>query len=518
MRIGLINEGTYPIVTGGVSSWCDRLFVGLPEHDFHVVTLTGGGDPRPVWEIPSNVRYTLHPLWGPSRGSAWGRRRRQRLDSALGRLWSALLPHSSADTSRDVVDIPRVSAALQMLAEIAAQGPVDGLLRAAGSTYPLLRAWAAHRQRFPELPPLTLADASRVAMLTDSALRSLDVVWPEVDVIHCAASGPSALVGLARHWRDGTPIVMTEHGVYLRERYLALRSSGDFAWPVRYAFLAFLRAVSAVAYDETELLTPVSEFNGRWERRLGADPSRVVVIHNGVDESLYPLLTDEPDVPTVTFVGRIDPLKDLHTLIRAFDLVHQQLPEARLRLFGPTPAGNEAYRADLEQLIASRGIGAAVTFEGSVGSSMVAAEAGHVVALSSISEGLPFTVMEAMFNGRATVNTDVGGVSEVVGVDGVAGIVVPPRDPEAMAAELLRLLVDHDARRAMGHAARARAERMFTIGYFADRHRLLYQTARHGGLDHAAPLTPPARVAARPTPVVEPMRPDRLLPAPPVRS
>ena len=111
------------------------------------------------------------------------------------------------------------------------------------------------------------------------------------------------------------------------------------------------------------------------------------MIHNGVDESL-PFLTEEPQTPTVTFVGRIDPLRTCTPLISAFDLVHQQLPEARLRLFGPTPAGNESYRADLEQLIADRGIGDAVSFEGSVGSSMmVAAEAGHVVALSSISEG-----------------------------------------------------------------------------------------------------------------------------------
>ena len=55
---------------------------------------------------------------------------------------------------------------------------------------------------------------------------------------------------------------MTEHGVYLRERYLALRSGGDFTWPVRYAFPRLSRAVCSVAYDEAELLTPVSEFMG----------------------------------------------------------------------------------------------------------------------------------------------------------------------------------------------------------------------------------------------------------------
>ena len=87
--------------------------------------------------------------------------------------------------------------------------------------------------------------------------------------------------------------------------------------------------------------------------------------------------------------------------------------------------------------------------------------AGHIVVLCSITEGFPYTLIEAMACGRACVATDVGGVSEAIG--SVAGSVVPPRNPAALARACLRLLRDDKLRRTMGAAARARAVEHFTV-------------------------------------------------------
>jgi glycosyltransferase involved in cell wall biosynthesis len=95
------------------------------------------------------------------------------------------------------------------------------------------------------------------------------------------------------------------------------------------------------------------------------------------------------------------------------------------------------------------------------------------VALSSISEGFPFTVIEAMMSGRATVSTDVGGVAEAVGD---AGVLVPPRSPEAMGEALIRLLRDDDERHRLGKAARKRALAELTLELMADRYRAEYET------------------------------------------
>jgi glycosyltransferase involved in cell wall biosynthesis len=106
------------------------------------------------------------------------------------------------------------------------------------------------------------------------------------------------------------------------------------------------------------------------------------------------------------------------------------------------------------------GVGDRVTFEGRVENIRDAYVAGHVVVLSSISEGFPYTVIEAMTCGRPCVATDVGGVAEAVGE---TGLVVPPRDPEAMAAACVQLLGDAEKRARLGAAARQRVLTYFTV-------------------------------------------------------
>ena len=100
------------------------------------------------------------------------------------------------------------------------------------------------------------------------------------------------------------------------------------------------------------------------------------------------------------------------------------------------------------------------TFEGRVENIRDAYEAGSVVALSSVSEGFPYSVIEAMTCGRTCVATDVGGVTEAVGD---TGLVVPPRSPAPMAQAFLTLLRDDELRHRLGAAARTRALERFTV-------------------------------------------------------
>jgi glycosyltransferase involved in cell wall biosynthesis len=115
--------------------------------------------------------------------------------------------------------------------------------------------------------------------------------------------------------------------------------------------------------------------------------------------------------------------------------------------------------------------------------------------LSSISEGFPFTLIEAMSCGRATVSTDVGGVREAVGD---TGLVVPPRDPAAMAEAALRLLGDPARRRAMGEAARLRVIEQFTLRQTIDTFRSIYlelPTRQRRSTAAPAPVETPAPIS-----------------------
>ena len=117
---------------------------------------------------------------------------------------------------------------------------------------------------------------------------------------------------------------------------------------------------------QADLVTPGQRVQPRWEERCGADPDRIRTVYNGVDPAPFPPAGPEPAVPTLSWAGRVDPIKDLETLIRAFALVRQEMPEARLRLFGGTPRGGEAYRERCETLAAELGVADAVDFEGRV--------------------------------------------------------------------------------------------------------------------------------------------------------
>lgn len=476
MKVALITEGTYPVVTGGVSTWCDQLVVGMPEHDFDVVALTGSGVDAPVWDMPANVQAVrLIPVWGPPASPIRpGSRRRRWVDStqeALTQLWDAALGPEDKDP------VGRSADALLQLVGISDRIGLSHILATRGSVAPILAAWTRHSVSAGE-PPMSVADAVLAASIVDRALALVDQRLAKTDVIHASSNGPSSLLALAQSWRHGTPILLTEHGVYLRERYLALHGA-NLSWPVRRAVTAFLRRLCQVVHINADMVLPVNQFNARWERRLGAVPARIHTISNGVDPMKFLPVTTEPEVPTISFVGRIDPLKDLETLISAFALVSEKVPNAQLRIFGPTPVENAAYKALLVEQAHALGVADAVHWEGASKGSRPAIEAGHIVALSSVSEGLPFTLIESMMCGRATVNTDVGGVSECLDEQQTTGMLVAARDHAAFAEACVTLLTDHRLRASMGAAARRRALSEFTLERCLSRYREAYAAA-HG--------------------------------------
>ena len=465
MRVVLVNEGTYPYVTGGVSTWCDQLVRGLSEVEWDLVAIVGTEPDRPAIPLPGNVRsLRAVPVWGPARPA------RGRAERAAGLLCRGMLGDSAAD-------LVVFGEGLRALAGIAVGRTRFGRrtgrhpLAGTGLADILIDAWARAAADGIRLPRLTLREADEAAALLEHALRPLAAsVPPDAQLVHANANGLSAMVALAAKWRLGVPFLMTEHGVYLRERYLA---AGTQSPGVKTALLRFHRALARLAYWEADLVTPVSGFNARWAARHGADPAKLAVIGNGVDPARFPVLDEEPDAPVISWVGRIDPLKDLETLIRALAIVRESVPDARLHLAGPVPDGNESYAADCRAAAAALGVQDAVTWAGPCASSREAFAVGQVAALSSISEGMPYTVLEAMMCGRPTVSTDVGGVAEAVGD---AGLVVPPRDPSAFAAACVAFLSSAQFRAAIGARARSRALGEYTLDRCVSAYRGRYRS------------------------------------------
>jgi glycosyltransferase involved in cell wall biosynthesis len=455
MDVALTSEGCYPHHFGGVSVWCDQLVRGMPEHEFQLVALVATGTEPVRWILPDNVAsVTSVPVWGPPPAPPGGRRRpwsRSRPDPPLRELLEVLLS-PPGDAQR------RFGEVLREMFEYAQTEDLSASLASEEAVRLLSDMWRGWPPDAAEAVP-TLHDTVAAMQLLEHSLRPLSYPPLEADVVHAVTNGMGALPALASKWRHGIPMVVTEHGIYMREQYLHSRTF-PHRWPVRALYLRFMRRLCSLGYAEAEMITPGNVYNKRWEQQLGADMARVRTVYNGVNPDDFPAVEGEPDVPTISWAGRVDPIKDLETLLRAFALVRKLVPDAQLRMFGSPPAGQEAYLENCRALASDLGLAEAATFEGRVPEIRDAYAAGHVVVLCSISEGFPYTLIEAMTCGRACVATDVGGVTEALGD---TGLVVPPRSPEDLAEACVVLLRDHDERRRLGIAARLRALEFFTV-------------------------------------------------------
>lgn len=206
-------------------------------------------------------------------------------------------------------------------------------------------------------------------------------------------------------------------------------------------------------------------------RDYGLPPERITVIHNGVDvERFRPRKETVPGVPVLLSAARLVSDKDQACMLRAFARVAENHSDVELHLYGDGPLR----QALIEQAAAMpRDIGARVRiFEGRSGLEEVY-PAARMFLLSSLREGLPNVILEAMASGLPVVATAVDGVPELV-EHGRTGLLLPAGDWEAMAAGIERLLEDDAQCKAMGRAGRDKAVREFSYENATRAHEALF--------------------------------------------
>ncbi|MDF3298017.1 DUF3492 domain-containing protein [Streptomyces tropicalis] len=520
MRIALVTESGYPYVGGDAGPWCERLVRGLGQHEFDVHALSRGREQEAGGLLPlppQVVRVRTAPLWTAlDDGVVHGRRARRRFADCYAELAAVLAATGTADPggaaghggSDHLAD--RFGSAVLGLAELARdEGGAAAALRSETALRALEGACRApgaqHAARAARVP-----DLLAVAAHLECALRPLSLDWyagdglAGADVCHAAAGGPAALAGLLAHHFSGVPLLVTEYGVPLRAHHLARHADGT-APAVRALLAAFHGRLAAEVYRRAALVTHGNVHARRWQERCGAERDRLRTVHPGMDAAPFAEVGEAPegaDPRTLVWAaGDIDPAKDLVSLLHAFAEVRAAEPGARLRIVGAAAGpGGEAYlghcRALAAQLFPDEADGPhavgdnPVSFEEFGGpqtpSPAQVYASGAVAVLSSVVEGFPVGLVEAMFCGRATVSTDVGAVVEAVGG---TGLVVPPRNPRALADACVTLLRDPERRARLGAAARARALELFTVEQNIEAFHGIYleivshSPARHVALD-----------------------------------
>lgn len=278
-------------------------------------------------------------------------------------------------------------------------------------------------------------------------------------------------------WRDaflggkmaGVPIHFhTEHGV-------PVNGSGSKERLTYRILSKFSTQLISVSDDLSKYL--ISEFQ--------LNPKKLSVIYNGIDLDRYKPLPNPdglrlelgiaPSEKVIGTVGRIVPVKDHLTLVRAFALVLEQIPQCRLMIVGREEIGREGVMTEILKLADTLSIGEKILFTGERSDVPELLNLMDVFALSSLSEGTSMAILEASAAEIPVVATRVGGNPKIV-EDGRTGFLVPPKSPEVLAEKLLKVLEDPNLAKEMGQAGRKTVKGQFSIQTMASKYHKLYSS------------------------------------------
>jgi glycosyltransferase involved in cell wall biosynthesis len=238
-----------------------------------------------------------------------------------------------------------------------------------------------------------------------------------------------------------------------------------------------INAVISLNYEYADVVAPVCKYNTRWEKRFGVEKEKINVIYNGVDDKIFSPSdsTKKSKTPTIVSIARIDPLKDITSLIEATEIIVQEIPDARMIVYGSVSV--EEYYQECIKKVKELKLEKHFIFAGHTNDVAKAYNSGDIVACSSISEAFPYSVVEAMMSGKPVVSTDVGGIKEALED---CGLVVTPRVPSELAEAIIKLLKDPEMAKDMGKRARVRAVENFSIEKVLENHYNTYSSLASG--------------------------------------
>lgn len=316
-------------------------------------------------------------------------------------------------------------------------------------------------------------------------------------VYHAVSTGYAGLLSVAASVKNRRPLILTEHGIYTNERNIEIImadwlesaqrtrhiSLDGSPGEIRRVWMRMFQFIGYLTYYRCRAITTLFGGNEKMQIAHGADPAKIRVIPNGVDVERLSSLPREPDFerPRISLVGRVVPIKDVRTYIKACAIVAREMPAARFELLGPTEE-DPVYHEGCVQLVKQLGLESRFVFTGHV-NLMDYFPTMSVCVLTSMSEGLPLVILETMACGIPQVASRVGACEELImgreGEDerlGRAGFVTSVGAPEETARAILRVLGNRTEYERMARVARTRVRRFYDQNDVLQQYRELYDS------------------------------------------
>jgi len=514
--IMLFSEGTYPYVKGGVSSWILQLMKGLPEFTFGVCfvgaqEIMDGEKLEISYEFPPNLKHLeVHYLFDSEDNKSPKRREGSKKGfEAVAKLYDSF---KAKDKS-----IPSM---LQNIEFYTQDVTFEDFLHSQ-------RAWNfinnVYMKNCPDIPFVdyfwTLRNIHKPIWILAQIVQNL----PKTKIYHAPSTGYAGFLGALSSYTTGRPFVLTEHGIYTRERKIDMLSADWVEYkkptllqqPEEYNYIKrmwvnFFDKIGIFCYNRSNHILSLFSGAQKIQINFGADENRTLVIPNGVDvDGLMDTMQyrAETPKPIVTLIGRVVPIKDIKTFIRAIKIASETIPDIEGWIVGAVDEDKE-YVEECQQMALSLALKERMqVFDGNksdmskdeiIASSDKIKLFGHsnikeilplsaLQTLSSISEGMPLVILEGFAAGVPCVATDVGSCKDLIegGINeddiniGLAGAITGIANPDALANEYIRLLnFENGQWKKAQDAALERVQKYYRQEMFLQDYRDIYNEAK----------------------------------------
>lgn len=449
MRICVILEGCYPYVTGGVSSWMHQYIKAMPEHEFVVLAI--GADPsikgQFKYELPDNVVEIRELFLAGNKAVSHGTSRVSLTEEEQKALYELIRGGS-----------PDWETIFAMMQE---KNYSPEAILTCKQFQTIFTEVSKEHFRYKAFSDLFHTIRSMLIPL----LEILRADMPKADVYHTIATGYAGILARLGGYIYHVPYMITEHGMYTREREEEILRARWVVPDCRGLWIRFFYMLSEAAYAGAQVVTSLFERARKTQIEMGCRADKCRVIANGIhyDDFASVAPREEDGFVNIAAVLRIAPIKDVKTMLYAFAELKKRFGPARLYIAGP--ADDQDYARECYELVDRLQIRDDVFFMGTIKVTEHMHKFDFTV-LSSISEGQPLSVLESFAAGRPCVTTDVGCCKELLNgtgpdQEGLAGLCVPPMQPQALGLAMEELCRDKDLRLAMGQAGKRRARKYF---------------------------------------------------------
>jgi polysaccharide biosynthesis protein PelF len=475
----LLLEGSYPFVAGGVSRWTHFLIKSLPEISFTAVCISASSKEKSSYkyEIPHNlsdIKVVYLSDYNPVKKKLRKKIRTKQINFL--REFHYKLFKKDLSSFNEVLSVFNSSNKDRLT--------LHDLLFSKESWALLLEFYKPDESNLSFIDYFWTFRASHLPLF-----NILNTEMPRARVYHTISTGYAGFMGAVASHTYKRPLILTEHGIYTKERKIDIAqadwiyAAGSKKTKVERELGTFqnlwiqkFEAKGKFTYKAAERIYTLYEGNRQQQISDGADPRKTFIIPNGIDiDQYYKLYANRKSnniqkgkthILSIGFVGRVVPIKDVKTFIRACKIVSLRLPNVKIYIIGPTDE-NPKYHQECQELCRFMGLKEILEFTGKA-DTMKFYSFLDLVVLTSVSEAQPLVVLEANCAGIPVVASDVGACRELLEGNtkedkalGASGIVTRVADPADTAQGIITILTNDELRQKMSIVGYKRVETFY---------------------------------------------------------